>query len=61
MFHDDSGKSDLSIAGLLPGLIAAITAIGLLLMASDGIEQPKQTAKVFVPAALSQATAPNEQ
>lgn len=58
MSHDDSGKSDVSVAGALLCIIAAMAAIGLFLMASHSIEEPKQTAKVFVPATLSQTTAP---
>jgi hypothetical protein len=55
MSHDVSRKSELPISGLFLCLVAAMAAIGLLLVANN-IEEPKQTAKVFVPVALSQTT-----
>lgn len=58
MSHHESGKSDLSIGGLFVCISAAMTAIGLFLMAAHSIEEPTQTAKVFVPATLSQSTLP---
>lgn len=56
MSHDESGKSDLSVTGLCLCISAAMVAIGLLLVAAHNIEETKQTAKVFVPATLSQST-----
>ncbi|MEK1931933.1 MAG: hypothetical protein AAAC47_19560 [Pararhizobium sp.] len=58
MPHDYPRKSDPSVAGLLLCIIAAMAAIGLFLAAAHSIEEAKQTARVFVPATLSQTTAP---
>ena len=51
-------RSQPSIAPLFLCISAAMAAISLLLVASYGIEEAKQTAKVFVPATVSQSTLP---
>ncbi len=56
MSHHEPGKSDLSVTGLFFCISAAMVAISLLLVAAHSIEETTQTAKVFVPATLSQST-----
>lgn len=59
MSQDDSGKSDLPLSGLFLCISAVMAAIGLLLVAFSSIEDTKQpSARVFVPATLSQTTLP---
>ncbi len=59
MSHHETGKSELPISGLFLCISAAMAAIGLLFVAAHSIEETKQqTAKVFVPATVSQTTLP---